>query len=68
MLLAMANGQDDVRMTLRVSRDSGRTWGPLTEVHVPEGPVVPDNPGGFPPCVCPRCTERNSFGSLRMVS
>lgn len=68
MLLTMANGQDDVRMTLRVSRDSGRTWGPLTEVRVGEGLMVPDNPGRFPPCACRRCGEQNSPGSLRMVS
>ncbi|BDH15288.1 hypothetical protein HOK021_64670 [Streptomyces hygroscopicus] len=70
MLLVMANGQDDARMTLQVSRDSGRTWGPLTEVRVGEDPKVPDDPGGFPPCACRRCTgyERNSGGSLRMVS
>lgn len=68
MLMTMANGQDDVRMTLRVSRDSGRTWGPLTEVRVGDDPVLPDNPGGFPPCACRRCAERNSVGSLRLVS
>ncbi len=69
MLLTMANGQDDVRMTLRVSRDSGQTWGPLTEVRVGEGPVVPENPGRYPPCVCPRCSqqERNVVASFRMV-
>lgn len=67
MLLTMANGQDDVRMTLRVSRDSGRTWGPLTEVRVGDDPVPPDNPGAFPPCACRRCAERNSLGTLLMV-
>ncbi|MFC5155675.1 hypothetical protein [Streptomyces amakusaensis] len=64
----MANTQNDVRMTLRVSRDSGRTWGLLTEVHVGSDPVLPDKPGDFPPCACRRCTERNPVGSLRMVS
>lgn len=68
MLLAMANEQDKVRMTLRVSRDSGQTWGPLTEVRVGDDPVLPDNPGRFPPCACRRCAERNSIGSLRLVS
>ncbi len=70
MLLTMANGQDDVRMTLRVSRDSGQTWGPLTEVRVGEDPVVPENPGRYPPCVCPRCSqqERSAVASFRMVS
>ncbi|MFC8285142.1 hypothetical protein [Streptomyces cyaneofuscatus] len=58
----------DVRMTLRVSRDSGRTWGPLTEVRVGEDPVLPDNRGGFPPCTCGRCAERNAADSLRMMS
>lgn len=67
MLLAMANGQDNVRMTLRVSRDSGQTWGPRTEVRVGEDPVVPDR---YPPCVCPRCSQqaRNAAASFRMVS
>jgi hypothetical protein len=68
MLLAMANGQDNVRMTLRVSRDSGRTWGPLTEVRVGDESVLPDNPGAFPPCACRRCEARNSVDSLRLVS
>ncbi len=70
MLLAMANGQDDVRMTLRVSRDSGQTWGPRTEVRVGENPTVPENPGRYPPCVCSRCLqqERNAVASFRMVS
>lgn len=64
----MANGQDDVRMTLRVSRDSGRTWGPLTEVRVGDFQVLPDNPVRFPPCACGRCAEQNSATSLRVVS
>lgn len=70
MLLAMANGHEDVRMTLRVSRDSGQTWGPPTEVRVGEDPVVPENPGRYPPCVCPRCSQqaRNAVASFRMVS
>ncbi len=68
MLLVMANGQDDVRMTLRVSRDSGRTWGPLAEVRVGDDPVLPDDPGRFPPCACRRCAERNSAESLWVVS
>ncbi|MGW4227459.1 hypothetical protein ACWEG1_28825 [Streptomyces bauhiniae] len=67
MLLTMANGLDDVRMTLRVSRDSGRTWGPRTEVRVGKDPVPPDNPGRFPPCACRRCTARDAVGPLRMV-
>lgn len=70
MLLAMANGQDDVRMTLRVSRDSGQTWGPRTEVCVGEDPPVPENPDRYPPCVCPRCSQqaRNAVLSFRVVS
>lgn len=47
-----------VRMTLRVSRDSGRTWSPVTEVREDENPAILDNPGGFPTCACPRCTGR----------
>ncbi len=70
MLLAMANGQDDVRMTLRVSRDSGQTWGPRTDLHVGEDPPVPENPDHYPPCVCLRYSQqaRNSMSSFRVVS
>ncbi|MFJ6515949.1 hypothetical protein ACIQMO_07630 [Streptomyces sp. NPDC091406] len=66
----MANEQDDVRMTLRVSRDSGQTWGPLTEVRVGEDPVFPENPGRYPPCLCRRCAqqEHSAVASFRMVS
>lgn len=48
-----------VLMTLRVSRDSGRTWGQVTEVWEDKNPVIPDNPVGFPPCTCPRCTDHS---------
>lgn len=70
MLLTMASEHEDVRMTLRVSRDSGQTWGPLTEVRMGKDPVVPENPGRYPPCVCPRCSqqERNAVASIRTVS
>lgn len=49
-----------VLMTLRVSRDSGRTWGQLTEVREDVDRVILDNPGLFPACRCPRCTDRCS--------
>lgn len=62
--------EQGVLMTLRVSRDSGRTWGPVTKVREGENPVILGNPGGFPPCTCPRCTGREPrFGaSPRVVS
>ncbi|MFE7129747.1 exo-alpha-sialidase [Streptomyces sp. NPDC057638] len=43
------------RMTLRVSRDSGRTWGPSTVVRDGDRVVVMDNPLKFPACTCARC-------------
>ncbi|TXC95346.1 hypothetical protein [Streptomyces sp. ISID311] len=67
---ARIQGLDElgVLMTLRVSRDSGRTWGPVTKVREDEGPVILDNPGGFPPCTCPRCTDREPrFGTSPQV-
>ncbi|MCX4395624.1 MULTISPECIES: hypothetical protein [unclassified Streptomyces] len=66
----MANGQDDVRMMLRVSRDSGQTLEPLTEVRVGDDSVVPENAGRFPPCVCTRCAKAgaDAVASFRMVS
>lgn len=49
-----------VLLTLRVSRDSGRTWGPITELRDNEGLPLLDNPGASPTCACPRCTSRDS--------
>ncbi len=58
-----------VLMTLRVSRDSGRTWGPVTEVQEGETPAALDNSGSFPPCICPQCTGREPrFGGSPQVA
>ncbi|MET9347318.1 hypothetical protein [Streptomyces termitum] len=47
-------------MTLRVSRDSGRTWGP-TVTLTDETPLAPlMNPNQYPPCACPRCREADT--------
>lgn len=55
-------------MTLRVSRDSGRTWGAVKVVQVPDSPVLPGL-GGLPPCGCNRCTEeRSALASSRAAS
>lgn len=44
-------------LTLRVSRDSGRTWGP-TVTYQPSRKDTPfDLAGRFPPCQCPRCSR-----------
>lgn len=44
-------------LTLRVSRDSGRTWGP-TVTYQPSRKDTPfDLVGRFPPCQCPRCSR-----------
>jgi hypothetical protein len=42
-------------MTLRVSRDSGRTWSPETVVREGDPVVILDNPVRFPDCECTRC-------------
>jgi len=45
-------------ITLRVSRDSGRTWGPKV-TYLPSRKDAPiDLAGRFPPCRCPRCREK----------
>ncbi len=42
-------------LTLRVSRDSGRTWSPkVTYEPGREAPPI-ESPGRFPPCQCPKC-------------
>ncbi|MEW2114865.1 hypothetical protein AB0945_06685 [Streptomyces sp. NPDC005474] len=59
-----------VLMRLRVSHDSGRTWGRVTEVLEDQNPVILDNPIGFPPCACARCMDNSyrSEASPRVVS
>ncbi|MEU6482410.1 hypothetical protein [Streptomyces sp. NPDC046887] len=59
----MSNESGGVRMTLRISRDSGRTWGAPTEVRVDEDTPVPVSPTVFPPCGCARCVERRRLHS-----
>jgi hypothetical protein len=41
-------------ITLRVSRDSGRTYGPQVEVWVTAETPLPDEPMLWPPCQCPQ--------------
>ncbi len=48
-----------VVMTLRVSRDSGRTWGPRRDVRAGNDRGVPVGSWMFPPCTCPRCAGRS---------
>jgi hypothetical protein len=47
------------RMTLRVSRDGGRTYGPVRTVNVdPRKAVILGSPTKYPPCGCAHCTGR----------
>ncbi|GHH47405.1 hypothetical protein GCM10018773_39990 [Streptomyces candidus] len=50
-------------LTLRVSRDGGRTWGPRT-TYAPDRKAAPLEAGGrYPLCACPRCGgERHGGG------
>ncbi len=50
-----AEPENRVRMTLRVSRDSGRSWSGTTRVRDGDPMVILSSPGRFPPCECPRC-------------
>ncbi|WP_281209161.1 hypothetical protein [Streptomyces sp. Isolate_45] len=45
--------QDQPRMTIRVSRDGGRTYGPAVESRAGAG-STPMYSIQFPPCQCPR--------------
>ncbi|MFI9721064.1 hypothetical protein ACIHFE_15650 [Streptomyces sp. NPDC052396] len=47
--------QRPVKMTMRVSRDTGRTWGPTVQVPATKEATGERASGAFPPCGCPRC-------------
>ncbi|GGV85051.1 hypothetical protein GCM10015535_31240 [Streptomyces gelaticus] len=56
-----------VLMTLRVSRDSGRSWSRTTSLREGDPFIILSNPGRFPPCQCPRCCDSSaaSHSALR---
>ncbi len=45
-------------MTMRVSRDSGRSWAPERAVFGGDVDLAPLITSERPPCQCPRCTAR----------
>lgn len=46
-------------MTIRISRDNGRTWGPVREYREAECPLpFPFSLSAWPPCQCPRHRTR----------
>ncbi|MBD0709338.1 hypothetical protein BU197_13405 [Streptomyces sp. CBMA291] len=56
-------------MSLRVSRDSGRTWMRSTRVLEGEPFDILSDPGRYPPCECPRCGGPSSSArTLRPAS
>lgn len=48
-------------MTLRVSRDSGKTYGPTRVVRSTE-PLMPLETSVWPPCECARCVSAQVTG------
>lgn len=55
-----------VLMTLRVSRDSGRTWQQSTSVREGDPFVILSDPGRYPPCGCARCTGHNALSATSL--
>ncbi|MBT2482866.1 hypothetical protein [Streptomyces sp. ISL-94] len=55
-------GGDEPRvlMTVRVSRDSGQTWGQESAVREGDAVVVLSSPERFPPCACARCVGQRT--------
>ncbi|RZB17142.1 hypothetical protein StrepF001_20390 [Streptomyces sp. F001] len=49
-------------MTMRVSRDSGRTWGSERAVFATDD-LPPLLTSEWPPCQCPRCMGRGGFSN-----
>lgn len=54
---------DSPLMTIRVSQDSGKTWGPERAVFATDG-LPPLITAEWPPCQCRRCDGRSN-GSRR---
>ncbi|URM91065.1 hypothetical protein LUW75_14915 [Streptomyces sp. MRC013] len=48
------DGEGRPVLTLRVSRDGGRTWGERTVVRSREK-LAPPHSSVWPPCRCPKC-------------
>lgn len=70
MIRGSGDREPRVLLTVRVSRDSGRTWERTSEVREGDSVVVLSDPGRYPPCECPRCVGRRSVSarSLRPAS
>ncbi|WP_328831327.1 hypothetical protein OHT77_28795 [Streptomyces sp. NBC_00252] len=45
-------------MTMRISRDSGRSWEPERAVFDGDVDLAPLATSEWPPCRCPRCAAR----------
>lgn len=45
----------DAVISLRVSRDGGRSWGPRVTYQPDRAGVPMESVGRFPPCACPKC-------------
>lgn len=56
-----------VLMSLRVSRDSGKTWEQSSVVREGEPVLLLDEPLRYPPCECARCVARKTL-SARSLS
>ncbi|MEU6356906.1 hypothetical protein ABZ896_47700 [Streptomyces sp. NPDC047072] len=52
---AQEDGLVGAELTLQVSRDGGRTWGPTVTYRPSRLDAPIDLAGRFPPCRCPRC-------------
>lgn len=50
---------DTPLMTLRISRDGGRTWAPVREIRADDCDVHPWESIVWPPCLCPLHRNRN---------
>lgn len=50
-------------MTMRISRDSGRSWSPVREVRADDCKLSPLSlSSAWPPCLCPRHRPATAIG------
>jgi hypothetical protein len=68
VMRGLGDGVPRVLMTVRVSRDSGRTWEQESEVREGDPVAILSDPGRYPLCECLRCVGQRSVSARSLAS